>query len=43
MDKGLLDLLIKVKTGWLSPEYVAQVIEEQNEIKLLKAKLNQAS
>ena len=42
MHKGELDLLIKVKTGWLSPEYVAQVIEEQNKIKLLKAKLNQA-
>lgn len=42
MDKGLLDLLYKIKTGWLSPEYVAQVIEEQNEIKLLKQKLNQA-
>lgn len=43
MDKGLLDLLYKVKSGWLSPEYVAQTIEEQNEIKLLKQKLNQAS
>lgn len=42
MDKELLELLHKVKTGWLSPEYALDIIKKKQEIALLKQKLNQA-
>jgi hypothetical protein len=43
MEKGLLDLLYKVKSGWISVEHAAYLLKLENEIKLLKQKLNQAS
>jgi hypothetical protein len=39
MDKELLELLNKVKAGWLSPEYVLEIIKKKQEIALLKQKL----
>lgn len=42
-DKSTVELLNNVKSGWISVEHAAYLLRLENEIKLLKQKLNQVS